>query len=96
VDQRVDDAIVATSEHEPAPEHRFRLVLRREFDRELAVTRLLVLGQDGQQLGVTETRQLEILLGLLEQALPRLRCAEREVEHEWEQWRDALGLARAE
>ena len=96
MDQRIEDAVVATSESERSPEHRFQLTLRREFDRELAVTKLLVHGPQGQCLELTDTRQLEILVALSLQALPRLRHAEQDIDREWQEWRDALGSASAE
>ena len=96
MDQRIEDAVVATSEGERAPEHRFQLTIRREFDRDLAITKLIVRGPQGQYLELTEERQLEILVALSQQALPRFRHAEQDVDREWQEWRDALVSASAE
>ncbi len=90
MDQRVEDTVVASSGSEIAPEHRFELVIRREFDRSLAVTKLVVRGPQGACLELTDARQLEILMVLSRQALPRLREAEQQVASEWQQWLDAL------
>ncbi len=90
MDQRVEDVVVASSEAESAPEHRFELVLRREFAIELAVTKLVVRGPLGQRLELTDSRQLEILVGLAQQVLPGLREAEQGIDAEWQTWRDAL------
>ncbi len=90
MNQRVEDAVVASSEAERAPEHRFELVLSREFDRDLAVMKLVVSGPLGQRLELTDTRQLEILVSLLKQALPSLGQAETELATDWRVWRDAL------
>ncbi len=96
MDQRIEDAVVATSEGERAPEHRFQLTIRREFDRDLAITKLIVRGSPGQYLELTDARQLEILVALSQQALPRLRHAEQEIDREWRVWRDALASVSAE
>lgn len=90
MDQRLEDTVVASSPDQGAPEYRFELVIRREFDREIAVTRLVVLGPWGQGLELTDSRQLEILVGLIQQALPRFRNAEQMLHAEWREWRDAL------
>ena len=96
MDQRVEDTVVATSGSERAPEHRFELILRREFDRDLPVAKLLICAPSGRSLELTDARQLEILLALGQQALPRLRAAEQNIESEWREWRDGLRSARAE
>ena len=96
MDQRIEDAVVATSEGERAPEHRFQLTIRQEFDRDLAVTKLIVRGPQGQCLELTDARQLEILVALSQKALPRLRHAEQKIDQEWQDWRDALASASAE
>ena len=96
MDQRVDDAVVATSENESAPEHRFQITIRREFDRDLAVTKLIVLAPEGQCLELTDARQLEILVALSQQALPRLQQAQEGIDREWRRWRAALESASAE
>ncbi len=90
MDQRVEDLVVASSRRERAPEHRFDLVFRREFDRDLAVVKLVVQGPVGQRLELTDSRQLEILVGLAQQVLPGLREAEQGIDAEWQTWRDAL------
>ena len=96
MDQRVEDTVIASSGHEVAPEHRFDLILRREFDRDLPVARLLVRAPFGRSLELTDARQLEIFLGLGQQALPRLRAAQRNIEADWLEWRDGLTSARSE
>ncbi len=93
VDQRVEDTVVATSGSERAPEHRFELIIRREFDRDLPVAKLVVRAPSGKSLELTDARQLEIFLALGQQALPRLRAAEQSIESEWKEWRDSLGSA---
>jgi len=90
VDQRLEDTVVASSRSEGAPEHRFELRIRREFDRELPVARFLVLGPLGQRLELTESRQFEVLVGLIQQALPLIRNAEQQLNAQWQEWRDAL------
>ena len=91
VDQRVEDIVVAASDRQVAPEERFQLILRREFDRNLGVAKLLVCGPLGPALELTDSRQLELLLRLGEQALPHLREAERSVSRDWRRWKDSLG-----
>ena len=58
--QRVDDVVVATSEDELAPEHRFQFTLRQEFDRDLAITKLVVHCPGGQRFELIDARQLRI------------------------------------
>ena len=91
MDQRVEDIVVASSDEEAAPEHRFSVILRRELDRDVAVTRLRVCGALGLCFELTDSRQLELLLRLGDEALPRLREAEHRLDEEWRRWREALG-----
>ena len=90
VDQRFEDTVVASSRDAAAPEHRFELVIRKEFDRELPTVKLMVQGPSGPGFELTDPRQLEILVGLIRRALPHFRNAEQQLHAEWQEWRNAL------
>ena len=47
-------------------------------------------------LELTDARQLEILVALSQQALPRLQQAQEGIDREWRRWRAALESASAE
>ena len=90
MDRKTEDRVVASSDGETAPEHRMEIVQRCEFTREFATSQIHLSLPMGQQAELSETRQLELLIQLLERALPEVGRRERELELDWRRWRRAV------
>ena len=87
MDRKTEDRVVATTGVERVPEHRMKLVQRREFTHEFATTCVRLDLPFGQTVDLSESRQLEVLIALLEQAFPEVRRAEEQLEGDWHAWR---------
>ncbi|MGH0031081.1 MAG: hypothetical protein ACQGVC_14900 [Myxococcota bacterium] len=85
-----DERVVAASPtpREGAPEYRMRAVLRREFHADAPSVRLVVEGPFAEAVEYWDAHQVELLIALLQRALPALREAEARIEDEWQRWRD--------
>ncbi len=82
----IEERVVASTPSSLAPEYQMRAIVRREFHQDSPAVRLLVEGPFHEETTYWDSHQVELVVALLQQALPALERTERRVEGEWRRW----------
>ena len=90
VNRKVEDRVIASSQAELAPEYRMAIVQQCEFRSEFATSYVTIELPFGQTVELSERRQLVVLLGLLQRALPAVRRVENRLDGDWKDWLNRL------
>lgn len=85
--RRLEERTLADSHHEPAPEYRMRIVHGTEFTHEFPTARIRLELPGGQHATLSDARQLEVLIELLEHAVVDVRHDEQALDLAWRRWR---------